>query len=774
MKRLSAAILGLALGLTAMAQDARTFTASELMLPCELAEQWLDSGSKELLDSANTLAHRYISHFFRTDYSVFRSVDFDAKGMPAGKDEGPVLTQDQARALNAFVQMYRLTGEDDYLKQSHYLASYLVRHLPADGLPSRELGNDGEADTEGAALAANGLILQYECDGNEHLLQCAEALLAHLDGNFPALEEARRSYARATSHGRLLLTSQDFQDIRKQLSDGSNPVMSRMHELLMWTADELPDADLEYRFDGSGMRLSPAPKLTYDRLSAYSYAYRMSGDRKYLDKACRIIDQACALYDWNGYHFLDVSGIISGLSIAYDWLYDELDPAMRARMRNAVYEKAFLEAGSFQMGWWYDCTHNWNQVCNAALVMAAIAMREDFGRVAGNLILNAIKTNTKAVKAAYAPNGCYPEGPGYWNYGNTYQALLCCALDSAYGCDFGISARPGVDGTAEYEFNCYGAAHKMFNYYDNSDKEFSAAPLWYFAYRFRKPWLLSKELEFMKDDSYRRQSYIIFMPLMVKFASRLKLDDLPAPENKLYEGKGETPIVTWHKDWSCSETDVFLGVKGGKAVTNHGHMDAGSFVFDRWGIRWASDPGNVKYADIEPVIKAMGGDYWEKGQDSFRWKVYPMNNYWHNTLTINGSLHDINGAGEVSVTMDENGMHGAILDISKPFRADSCAVIRTIFVDGQDRLVIEDRVHPLRQDASVRFTWCTETEVSLDGNGAVLSRDGRSLSLSSEGADVRYSLRDTSGERFITGKRFIDMDWNVPCGSTVTVKTILQ
>ncbi len=61
---------------------------------------------------------------------------------------------------------------------------------------------------------------------------------------------------------------------------------------------------------------------------------------------------------------------------------------------------------------------------------------------------------------------------------------------------------------------------------------------------------------------------------------------------------------------------MYLAAKGGRADLNHGHMDAGSFVFEADGVRWAIDLGGVNYNAYEqrgirlfdrPTPKTHGG-----------------------------------------------------------------------------------------------------------------------------------------------------------------------
>lgn len=44
----------------------------------------------------------------------------------------------------------------------------------------------------------------------------------------------------------------------------------------------------------------------------------------------------------------------------------------------------------------------------------------------------------------YAPDGAYPEGYAYWEYGTSFNVLLISAMENAFGTDFGLCDAPPV------------------------------------------------------------------------------------------------------------------------------------------------------------------------------------------------------------------------------------------------------------------------------------------------------------------------------------------
>ena len=49
-----------------------------------------------------------------------------------------------------------------------------------------------------------------------------------------------------------------------------------------------------------------------------------------------------------------------------------------------------------------------------------------------------------------APDGAFPEGPGYWHYGFTFNAFALEMMRTAFGTDFGLSDLPGFRETASF------------------------------------------------------------------------------------------------------------------------------------------------------------------------------------------------------------------------------------------------------------------------------------------------------------------------------------
>lgn len=555
------------------------------------------------------------------------------------------------------------------------------------------------------------------------------------DSNRPG-ELDRPDYDRLTAdrHPRLLMDDEAFGSLMEQVRAGNNQVLNRLHATNLRNADiyGLAAAPLAYQLDAAEKRILHISSAALLRIFSCAYAYRATGDRKYLDHAENDINTVCNFPDWNGHrHYLDVGEMAAGVALGYDWLYADLKPETRANAERALREYAFDTAEPYGSSF-YNKVSNWNQVCNAGLVCGALAVYETCPETAEAIIEKSLESNRTAIEALYAPHGNYPEGYGYWEYGTVFNVLMLTALETAAGSDAGISATAGFDRTAEWMLYMVGTTRQGYNYADYPQTTVGAdIPSWYFADKFKKPSLLYYNMECLKGTT---TDYYIWnhrlLPMIMVFASRIDLSSVTPPTQKVWAGEGETPVVLVHTDWTWSDTDKYLGVKGGKARSSHAHMDAGSFVYDAYGVRWSMDIGRQAYAPLEVALKALGGNLWTYTQASLRWEVSRLNNFFHSTLTVNDSKHRVEGFATLEQTINTATEQGATFDLSPVLEDQVASAKRTVkIVDDKDLKVI-DAIHARTdRSAKIRWTMATPAVPTVENDRIVLTSRGKTMYL---------------------------------------------
>lgn len=544
-------------------------------------------------------------------------------------------------------------------------------------------------------------------------------------------------------HPRLFMNDDMFASLKENVA--SSAPLAKLHEdILSYTDEILEDVnEISYTLDKSHKRFSGTPVKGMEVLSLCTYAYRFTGDKKYLEKAEQMLLGFCSLQDWNvARHTLNTAEIGTFVALGYDWLYHHLSPDTRSIVEEKIVEYFLkpIDKGIWSLDY-QKKDHNWNQVCNSGVISASLVL-DTHKELTERLIKKAVETNSRAVSKMYSAEGNYPEGPGYWAYGTVYQTLLIDALYSCLGHDFGISDIESFSKTGEYRLAASAPGGKVFNYSDNGAADLPDATMWFFADRYKNPAYIYKELQFLKEGNYLKLMFRRkFLPMLMIHAANIDLEAAERPSRKMYVGRGENPVVMIHTDWTLSESDEFLGIKGGHAKYNHGHMDAGSFVFDAEGVRWAADLSQQTYESLENTLKALKGKLFNMNQQSVRWKIFKYNNRQHNTLTINDTDHRVEGKAYITDIIDTDSHKGAVLDMTEVFGNEAAKVERTVELIRERGLVVTDIVKAQEgKDARIRWTMVSMSTPTITRKGIRLENDGKTRYLRVKGKDVEYRI----------------------------------
>lgn len=528
------------------------------------------------------------------------------------------------------------------------------------------------------------------------------------------------NYNEVTAHPRLLLTEGGEESVK--LSIAENPSLANIHTRILDTCNMiLSEAPVTYVKEGK--RLLAVSRIALKRIFYLSYAYRMTGKPNYAQRAEEEMLAVSRFSDWNPSHFLDVGEMTMALAIGYDWLHEQLCPETRQIVRNAIVEKGFDAAKNAKDAWFYEAENNWNSVCNGGLLFGALALLDEVPEKSKFIIEKCMETNPKAMNS-YGPDGGYPEGFGYWGYGTSFQVLLIAALESAFGTDNGLSQAPGFMQSAKFMQFMTAPGGVSFSFSDTPLDVESNMMMFWFAKKTRQPSLLWLERRYL-DNPNTVFAEDRLLPCLLIFSSGIQLNTVSAPSENFWFNRGDTPVYIYRSGWE-SVNDTYLGIKGGSPLTSHAHMDAGSFVFERDGVRWAMDLGMQKYITLENA----GVDLWNKSQNSQRWDVFRLSNIAHNTLTINGERHLADSFAPISATFCEPDRKGAKVDLSTVFAQSVKEAVRTVFLDQDNHLTISDNLFTNGQPANISWIMVTPADAKITGNKSIkLSKNGKEMLL---------------------------------------------
>ncbi len=541
-----------------------------------------------------------------------------------------------------------------------------------------------------------------------------------LTGISHAQKDLSADIGKAVPHPRILLLAGEDDLIRQSII--SNATWKKMHETIMLSCDNLLDKPPIERIQ-IGRRLLDKSREALRRIFQLSYAWRMTGDEKYFLRAEKEMLAISNFTDWNPSHFLDVAEMTMAVSIGYDWLYPKLSEASRKTISEAITYKGIYPSLDPKFNSWLNATNNWNQVCNAGITYGALAIFEDHPQLAKILFERAVKSIPVSMNE-YKPDGAYPEGYGYWGYGTSFNVMFLSAIEKVYGTDFGLNNTPGFMQTGKFFENMSGVTPLIFNWGDSGQGGGLSPAMFWLAQKNQDLTQLWVEKNYLKKDDYSRFTGDRLMPAVMIWGKDLPLDQVTEPKQLLWMGQGANPVCMMRTSWSDPNA-IFLGFKAGSASVNHGHMDIGSFVMESDGTRWATDFGMQDYESLE----SKGIQLFGRTQDAQRWSVFRLNNYAHNTLTINKDLQLVKGYAKIDKFSDQPGMMFAQSDLSSVYANQLASVQRGAAIVDKKFVVIRDELVGTQQPTTVRWTMLTSATPVIKGNTISFSKEGHTLLL---------------------------------------------
>jgi hypothetical protein len=504
------------------------------------------------------------------------------------------------------------------------------------------------------------------------------------------------------SHPRLMLLPEDEARIRRALT---TDVMARsFRDALLRNGSRVITQPTPERVL-IGPRLLTVSRTVLDRVLTLALLYRLDGDRRWVARAREELLAAAAFSDWNPSHFLDVAEMSHAFAIGYDWLYDALSAEDRVTIRRALVEKGLQPAAQEYAARapWTRASHNWNLVCNGALVTGALAIADEEPGLAGTLLAQALGSLPTAI-ATYAPDGAWPEGPAYWEYGTLYLVSALAALTSALGTDFGLSEATGLAMTGRFRMQVTGPTGLFFNFADAGPRAGDAPMLFWLARRYDAPALAVAAREAATGRSSARD--------LLWYDGRGSATDVASlPLDVQYQSTG---LTFFRSAWNDKDA-IYVGFKGGDNAANHAHLDLGTFVLDALGQRWAVDLGPDDY-DLPGYFGAE------------RWTYERLKTSGQNTLLLDGA----NQAPKATapLTAYRTGPDGgfAIADLTAGYaESGATRVHRGVTLrDTRTRVLIQDEVEASKP---VELTWTMHTQAAVEllGDRALLSQGGAVL-----------------------------------------------
>jgi hypothetical protein len=548
----------------------------------------------------------------------------------------------------------------------------------------------------------------------------------------------------------------------------SDPLRAALHQRIIATADAiLPSPPLRHNDN------KDAPEQ--ERVAVYqiltcAMAYRLTGDERFAARARNDLLTVAAFADWDPRHDLSIGEMGFAVATGYDWLYAQLDPAARQKIKQALIAYALRTAAPTKN------PGNHNQVYNAGLVSGALAIADEEPALARRVLAGA-RVSMPYALAAYAPDGAFPEGPGYWTYGTTYSVITFAALESALGTDLGLADVPGVARSIAYYESVQGPFGAMFNYADSTDDlQNSPARAW-LAERYRVS-TATRDTRALLADTLRHGTVTPFdraiqaqvvnrffalhavwfprEPVVADAAAELPLDA---------HFRGTADLAVFRSAWGDPRA-LFVGFKAGENGDHHNHLDLGSFVLDADGERWAMDLG----PDSPGAHYDLPG-YFDNQQQ--RWSYFRTNNRSHNTVTPGDVLQARHVVAPIVAFGSALERAFAVADLTPVYPTEAVSLRRGIALLDRVRVLVQDEYQPAHPGTPLTWNLVTAARITLsaDSHSATLTKNGRSLRVeiltpASAHFEVRSTRPPTAAETQNTGTALLAISLTPTTDST--------
>jgi hypothetical protein len=372
------------------------------------------------------------------------------------------------------------------------------------------------------------------------------------------------------------------------------------------------------------------------------------------------------------------------LATARRWLGDRLSKKAQKQIDDELERRIFqpftsLITKSRPAMWWLHTTNNWNAVCLAGVVGAAMADIESRDRRA--FFAAAAELHVKNFLSGFTPDGYCSEGLGYWNYGFGHYVMLAETLRQATGGKVDWLSAAAVRNMALFGrrmevlpgvYPAFADCHLMTQ---------PDVPLMAFLSR-RYGWGLDAIERQGLGPATGPHSQLFALGL---FAFPNSVTD--APEAKAL---APTPLHDWFPD-----AGVFIGrpspgsscafgvaLKGGHNAEHHNHNDIGSFMVAHGRATPLVDPGKEVYTSRTFGLR--------------RYDSKVLNSFGHPVPQVAGQLQQSGRQAAASVVKTEftNDADTIVLDLTTAYKVKALKKLERTFVysRGSCKLTVRDTV----------------------------------------------------------------------------------
>ena len=547
----------------------------------------------------------------------------------------------------------------------------------------------------------SGVILQYN---GEYTMMMAYLVLDRY--NAATLQEMFDKNIKGTPYPRIATIKEDAPRYKELLE--KDKFMAEMSEYVLQQADEFLNQEVKLTVQGNiaGVPSAVMPEIMY-------YAYYMTGNRAYIEKAIANIEPILNLNTWcASTHMLSTSSCCMYLAKVYDVFHDELTQKQRADIANALMYRGIQEHLDYMTGRansndWRTRDSNWNVICNVGPMYAAmVLLGEGYDDAMLLDCLEKAQVSLGYSMHYFAPDGCGWEGPGYTNYTLSYMTVLFEGLTNYFGDTFGMMDYPGFEGVGRSLAMTTGKENNWTIHCEDTPVPYNTAQNMFFT-KFYGDYVgqrLNIEQIYKYPAAMKLHSYLAMKYYMPDAPESV---EYPEELDVLYTSSQ----IGFSRDTWGDKTKTVMGVHGGYNMDSGCQVDIGNFFYEYKGVVFADDPGIENYAISYTTA------YPARAEGANVWVVNPDSSYGQS----------LDGYGDLK--MVESKKDGVIysLDLSSAYEGYVESALRG-FMLSDDRTVftVQDEIQPFEGENEFYWFWHTLADITInEGSKSVsLAKDG--------------------------------------------------
>lgn len=577
------------------------------------------------------------------------------------------------------------------------------------------------------------------------------------------------------SHPFVLADAKAFEAVRNENStDSSSEYTKSLYDYIIANADGLLDTSIypvmPYVLDEEDSIL-PISREVINRMIILGYAWQVTGEEKYAERAWAELENVCGYEDWCTSHFLATAEMALAVSVGYDWLYSYLSQAQKDLLVKTTWEYAITPA--LESNHWFTWSkNNWNSICYSGIGIACMVFSDYDTEKSAEFLAKCYK-NMPIAFENFTPDGVYAEGPGYCQSGMNSIVYFIASSRNYFGTDFGMSEIDGFKQLGSFPVYITTPAG-MFNFGDNKAEKCYTPVLHWYAGEYESPLLSVYQMSDLpgnftvntSDNTERNGSGRDRALSSLWFNREYENADFSNEPLSLHLKSDVGQSLVLMRSAYLDENATFAGIKGGYNFINHGDLDIGTFVFDSMGERWAEELGPGSYDAPGYFMNLPAGG---------RWKNYCKRAEGQNTLVINPNvtLDDQYALAQSEFTSFEANDDGgsALLDMTDAYRMSGCVKAERGFelYNGRTSLKITDNVKCLVKSDIYWFMHTKAAiEISEDGKTAILTINGKQMKASLL-ADGEFSVMAAAS---LKGKYEYDSDYSDLSKLTVHLENV--